>query len=187
MLHKTWFKFPSQQTQNKFSTFKYKSFAWKARHTIFNSCNDDPESGSFSIYFTNNMKMVSDNERRCYITQCILSLAQIILTIKKKTDPGFLPTKQYGVLTHWGRVAYICVSELPIIGSNNGLSPGRRQAIIWTNAGILLIRTLGIHFTWNLKRNSYIFIQENVFENVVWKTAVILSRPQCDKIRSREV
>ena len=24
-----------------------------------------------------------------------------------------------------------------IIGSDNGLSPGRRQAIIWTNAGIL--------------------------------------------------
>ena len=32
---------------------------------------------------------------------------------------------------------------------------------------------------WNLKRNSYIFIQENVFENVFWKTAAILSRPQC--------
>ena len=33
----------------------------------------------------------------------------------------------------------ICISELTIIGSDNGLSPGRRQAIIWTNAGILLI------------------------------------------------
>ena len=29
------------------------------------------------------------------------------------------------------------VSKLTIIGSDNGLSPGRRQAIIWTNAGIL--------------------------------------------------
>ena len=28
-----------------------------------------------------------------------------------------------------------------IIGSDNGLSPDRRQAIIWTKAGILLIRT----------------------------------------------
>ena len=37
----------------------------------------------------------------------------------------------------------ICVSKLTIIGSNNGLSPGRRQAIIWTNAGILLIGALG--------------------------------------------
>ena len=50
-------------------------------------------------------------------------------------------------LTHWGRVTHICVSELPIIGSDNGLSPGRRQAIIWTNAGILLIHTLGTNFS----------------------------------------
>ena len=46
-------------------------------------------------------------------------------------------------LTHWDRVTHICVSKLTIIGSDNGLSPGRRQAIIWTNAGIWLIRTLG--------------------------------------------
>ena len=51
------------------------------------------------------------------------------------------------LLTHWGRVTHICVSELTVIGSDNGLSPGRRQAIIWTNAGILLIRTLGTNFS----------------------------------------
>ena len=34
---------------------------------------------------------------------------------------------------------------------------------------------------WNLNRNSYIFIQENPFENVVWKMATILSWPQCVK------
>ena len=34
---------------------------------------------------------------------------------------------------------YIYVSKLTIIGSDNGLSPGRHQTIIWTNAGILLI------------------------------------------------
>ena len=45
--------------------------------------------------------------------------------------------------THWGRVKHICVSELTIIGSDNGLSPGRRQAIIWNNAGLLLIEPLG--------------------------------------------
>ena len=32
---------------------------------------------------------------------------------------------------------------------------------------------------WNLNQNLYIFIQENGFENVVWKMAAILSRPQC--------
>ena len=46
-------------------------------------------------------------------------------------------------LTHWGRVTHICVSKLTIIGSDNGFSPHRRQAIIWTNAGISLIGPLG--------------------------------------------
>ena len=50
-------------------------------------------------------------------------------------------------LTHWGRVTHICVSEPTSIGSDNGLSPGRRQAIIWTNAGILLIGPLGTNFS----------------------------------------
>ena len=49
-------------------------------------------------------------------------------------------------LTHWGRVMHICVSRLTIITSDNGLLPGRRQAIIWTNAGILLIWPLGTNF-----------------------------------------
>ena len=40
------------------------------------------------------------------------------------------------LLTHWGRVTHICVSKLIKFGSANGLSPGRRQANTWTNAGI---------------------------------------------------
>ena len=51
------------------------------------------------------------------------------------------------LLTHWGRVTHICVSKLAIIGTDNGFSPGRRQAIIWTNDGILLIRTFRTHFS----------------------------------------
>ena len=43
--------------------------------------------------------------------------------------------------------AYICVSKTIIIVSDNGLSPARRQAIIWTNDGILLIGHLGTHFS----------------------------------------
>ena len=50
-------------------------------------------------------------------------------------------------LIHWGRVAHICVGKLTIIGSDNGLSPGRRQAIIWTNAEILSIRSLETKFS----------------------------------------
>ena len=87
-------------------------------------------------------------------------------------------------LTHWGRVTHICASKLTIIGSDDGLLPGRRQAIIWTNDGILLIRTFRTQYQWHRKRNSYIFIQENAFQNVVRKMAAILSRPQCVKLET---
>ena len=56
----------------------------------------------------------------------------------EKVIPVFY--RQLYTLTHWGRVTHICVNDLTIIGSANGLSPGRRQAIIRTNAGILLFR-----------------------------------------------
>ena len=56
-------------------------------------------------------------------------------------------------LTHWGQMTHICIGKLIIIGSENGLSPGRPQAIIWTNAGILLIG----------------LIEENTFENIVYE------------------
>ena len=45
------------------------------------------------------------------------------------------------------RVTHIFVGNLAVIGSDNGLSPGRRQAIIWTNAGILLIGPLETNFS----------------------------------------
>ena len=44
-------------------------------------------------------------------------------------------------------MTHICVGKLTNIGSDNGLSPGRRQAIIWTNAGISLIGPLGTNFS----------------------------------------
>ena len=71
----------------------------------------------------------------------------------------------------------ICVGKLPIIGSDNGLSPGRRQAIIWTNAGILLIGILGTT-QWNLNRNPC-FHSKTVFQIFDRRLAAILPRPQC--------
>ena len=50
------------------------------------------------------------------------------------------------ILIPWGQVTHICISKLTNTGSNNDLSPGRHQAIIWTNAGILLIGPLGTNF-----------------------------------------
>ena len=53
-------------------------------------------------------------------------------------------------------MTHICISKLSILSSDNGLSPGRRKAIIWTNAWILLFRTLGTNF-------SEILIKINIF------------------------
>ena len=43
-------------------------------------------------------------------------------------------------------VTHIYVGNLIIIGSDNGLAPGRRQTIIWTNDWISLIGPLGTNF-----------------------------------------
>ena len=51
----------------------------------------------------------------------------------------------------------ICVSRLTIIGSGNGLLPDRSQAIIWTNAGILLIGLLGTNFNEILIDEIHVF------------------------------
>ena len=54
---------------------------------------------------------------------------------------------QLGSLTDWGRVTHICFNNLTILVSDKCLSPDRRQAIIWTNAWILLIGPLGSNFS----------------------------------------
>ena len=91
--------------------------------------------------------------------------------------PPWSRSRNQEYLTHWGRVTHICVGKTIIIGSDNGLSPSRRQAIIWTNAGILLIGPQGTNP--NVILNSDIFFQENGIESVVCEMAAILSRPQC--------
>ena len=76
--------------------------------------------------------------------------------------------------THWGRVTHICVVKLTIIGSDNGLSPGRRQAIIWTNAGILLIGLLSTNFS-----EILIGIQTFSFKKMHLKMSSAKWRPFC--------
>ena len=53
----------------------------------------------------------------------------------------------YWLLTHQRRVTHIYVSKQVIVGSNNGLSPFQRQAIIWPNANILSIGPLWTNFS----------------------------------------
>ena len=44
-------------------------------------------------------------------------------------------------------MTHIFVSKETTIGSDNGLVPSQHQVIIWTNAGILLTRTLKTNFS----------------------------------------
>ena len=78
------------------------------------------------------------------------------------------------LLTHWDRVTHIYVSKLTTIGSDNGLSPARRQAIIWTNAGLLLIGPLGTNF-----RQISIRIQTFLFKKKHLKMSSGKWRPCC--------
>ena len=55
------------------------------------------------------------------------------------------------------------------VGSDNGLSLVRRQAITWTNAGSLSIEPLGTNFSEIRIEKKQLFMHENVFENVVCK------------------
>ena len=102
-----------------------------------------------------------------YALTCTCTYTYVYICWRKN---WFLPIR----INHWSRVTHICVGKLIIIGSDNGLSPARRQAIIWTNAAILLIRPLGTN----------LFIQENAFENIACEMASILSRPQCVNAQS---
>ena len=70
-------------------------------------------------------------------------------------------------------MTHICISELTIIGSENGLVPGRRQAIIWINVGILLIWTSETNFSEILSDIRTSSVTKNVFENVVREMAGI--------------
>ena len=109
---------------------------------------------SGSIYLTIFYRMYTNAYAACILCHLIVKFSRercktrtrealwyvnVNVTQKKRT--------RHMALTHWGRVTYVCVSNLTIIVSDNGLSPGRRQAIIWTNAGILLIGPLGTNFS----------------------------------------
>ena len=72
-----------------------------------------------------------------------------------------------------------CISKLNIIGSDNGLLPGQRQAIILTNVGILLTGPLRTNFSEILTGILTFSFKQNAFESVVWEKASILSPPQC--------
>ena len=123
---------------------------WKHEH------KGKPHCPSTDWYFTN----ISSCEKRQFPTdyQSLFTIFQPSTLYQSRNSNAcinlcgqFCPIHSHASewlsLTHWGQVTHICVGNLIIIGSDNGLSPGRCKAIIWNNAGILSIGPLGTNFS----------------------------------------
>ena len=82
------------------------------------------------------------------------------------------------VLTHWGQVTHICISKLHHHWLKQWLVTWSAPSHYLNQCWNIFNWTLRNKFRWNLNQNSYIFIQENAFENVVWEMAAIFSQPQ---------
>ena len=77
-------------------------------------------------------------------------------------------------LTHWGRATHICVGNITSISSDNGLSPDRRQAIVWTNTGMYSIGPLWTNFN-----EILIKIRTFSFKKIHLKMSSAKWRPFC--------
>ena len=97
----------------------------------------------YILHFT--MKMPETTLTRIFLLIMLqINVVKSVLQSLSWTSPVIV---EYDTLTHWGQVTHICVGNLTIIGSDNGLSPSRCQAITWTKVGILLIGPLGTNFS----------------------------------------
>ena len=120
----------------------------------------------------------------------VLKPGKDLKTDYKKICKLFDNTKERGVISKC--INFVSFEKIDVIGKfliwsrhtcrhwilSSVLKPQKTSIIYILNC---LLNIVNSNLQWNLKRNSYIFIQENVFENVVWKTAAILSRSQCVK------
>ena len=135
--------------------------------TIFFSC----DMGNVAVYHPQWSSPCKDCWTDVGLISVPLALRQAHVSPTVTAFPGFLPSDTFPLnpchatamatvhsknyahslcllwLTHWGWVTHIFVCILTIIGSDNGLLPGQRQVIIWTNAGILLIALQGTNFS----------------------------------------
>ena len=77
-----------------------------------------------------------------YITPIFQSLGNIFFVEFQRYPLKFHPQYHAHRLVYWGQEMDICINKLYIICWDSDLLPGECQAIIWTNAGTLLIGTL---------------------------------------------
>ena len=82
-----------------------------------------------------------------YLCNLPVTICPCSIAVHQNTLMHTWPQRRKFDLTHRGRMTHICGNKLTIIGSDNGSSTGRCQAIIWTNAGILLIGPLETNFS----------------------------------------
>ena len=71
-------------------------------------------------------------------------------------------------------MTHICISKLTIIGSDNGLSPVQRQAIIKTNATIMLIGTLGTKFSEIFSKIFTLYSRKCIWKYRLWNGLNVL-------------
>ena len=60
--------------------------------------------------------------------------------IKAQAAENNTPDLLWRNLTQWGRVSHICFSKFTTISFDNGLSPDRHQAIIWTKVREIFVK-----------------------------------------------
>ena len=142
----------SKLTHPVYSNTWYSSNAWPSADHMWTSTLDSLAKYVAWLSFLVVVKLL-DSIKFKWVTHSLGLLSRYWTIVFLHYNPSAMGTTEKNIdnaLTHWGRVTHICVSNLTIIGSDNGLSPDRRKAIICTNAGILLIGPLGTNFSENL-------------------------------------
>ena len=130
---------------NRKYVYNYPKLRWKIVVCVL-IASDETLISYFSSFWTQCIDSSTKNRWNCTYMTSVFSILHISYRLKCYEISKML--RLLGVrcntkLQDSGDWA-ISISKLTIIGSDNGLLwPGQRQAIIWTSAGILLVRTLG--------------------------------------------
>ena len=152
-----------------FGVHSYGLFSWQYQ-------NESHVINSFVIFWTYIFTREGAQMRHPVIEPFASECSSSVQSKPFRREPSILPPQVRSSKKYWDRVTHICVNELTILGPDNSLSPGRRQAIIWTNAGILLIEPVTKISEILIEIHTFSF-KKNAFENVVCEMAPILSRP----------